>query len=100
MIVPNDGYRTNLGQIRTLAPTVGTTTPLQLPLPSIGGLVTIHQISLTLLRSRGQAQFKLELSKWAGTCEPTRLTTGSDQVGLKFFYKFQYRLTFYPAHPV
>jgi len=40
----------------------------------------------------------LELSKWVGTREPTRLTTGSNRVGLKFFYKFQYGLIFYPAH--
>jgi len=41
---------------------------------------------------------QIELSKWVGTCEPTRLTTGSGRVGLKFFYKFQYGLIFDPAH--
>ena len=41
---------------------------------------------------------RIELSKWVGTHEPTRLTTGLGRVGLKFFYKFQYRLIFYPAH--
>jgi len=40
----------------------------------------------------------LELSKWVGTREPTRLTTGSGRVGLKFFYKFQYRLIFDLTH--
>jgi len=40
----------------------------------------------------------VELLKWVGTREPTRLTTGSGWVGLKFFYKFQYRLIFDPAH--
>jgi len=38
------------------------------------------------------------MSKWVGICEPTQLTTGSDRVGLKFFYKFQYGLIFDPAH--
>jgi len=33
-----------------------------------------------------------------GTCESTRFTTNSDRVGLKFFYNFQYRLIFDPAH--
>jgi len=28
--------------------------------------------------------------KWTGTCESIRPTLGSSQVGLKFFYKFQY----------
>jgi len=41
---------------------------------------------------------KVELSKWVGTRNSTRLITGSDRVGLKFFYKFQYRLIFDPAH--
>jgi len=41
----------------------------------------------------------IELSKWVGTREPIRLTTGSDRIRLKFFYKFQYGLIFDPAHP-
>jgi len=40
----------------------------------------------------------VELSKWVGTCEPTRLITGSGWVWLNFFYKFQYGLTFDPVH--
>ena len=40
----------------------------------------------------------VELSKWVGTRESTRLTTGSDRVGLKFFYKFKYGLIFDPAY--
>jgi len=40
----------------------------------------------------------LELSKWVGTREPTRLITGLSRVRLKFFYKFQYGLIFDPAH--
>jgi len=42
--------------------------------------------------------YNLELSKWIGTYEPTRPTTGLDQVGLKFFYKFEYGLIFDPAY--
>jgi len=30
----------------------------------------------------------VELSKWIGTREPTRLTKGLGRVGLNFFYKF------------
>jgi len=40
----------------------------------------------------------LELSKWVGTREPTWFSTGSDRVGLIFFYKFQYELIFNPTH--
>jgi len=36
--------------------------------------------------------------KCVGIRESTRLTIGSGQVRLKFFYKFQYRLIFDPAH--
>jgi len=43
--------------------------------------------------------FLLELSKWVGIYESTRLTTSSDRVELKFFYKFQYGLIFDPTHP-
>jgi len=39
-------------------PPWGPTTPLQLPLPLTGGLVPVHPISPTLLRSRGQSKFK------------------------------------------
>jgi len=40
----------------------------------------------------------VELSKWIGTSEPIRLITDLGRVGLKFFYKFQCRLIFDPAH--
>jgi len=40
----------------------------------------------------------IELSKWVGTREPIRFTTILSRVGLNFFYKFQYRLIFDPAH--
>jgi len=57
-----------------------------------------HKLQTLVSRFSSWTAWRLELSKWVGTREPTRLTTGSSWVGLKSFYKFQYRMIFDPAH--
>jgi len=42
--------------------------------------------------------FEIEISKWVLTCEPTRLTTGSSQVGLRKIQFFQKWVKHNPTH--